>query len=378
MLIYRPAGSARPFGHRGADPGRRRGSLQPGAAGRGARRAARGGRRRGRARHARRPATASCRPTSTRSPPGSARGRRDDAEHSRMSESIPAATRMGAVHLTVSSLARSLEYYRESIGLEVLARRAPVARRSAPASTRLLELVEVPGAQPAPGRTGLFHFALLLPDRRSLALWLAHAVRTRVRLAGASDHFVSEAIYLSDPDRHGIEIYADRPRELWEGQVAARMGTDPLDLDGLLGELDDPETAAVRPPARRHVDGARPPAGLADPAERRVLPRPARLRPDGRVRRPGRVPLGRRLSPPRRRQHLAQRRRGPAAAAARPRCGASRSCCRTPPRAISWPSASRRAASGGRGARRTGRSHATRRATRSRSWRSRLNGAGPI
>ena len=160
-----------------------------------------------------------------------------------MSESIPAATRMGAVHLTVASLERSLEFYRESIGLEVLGEGAGRATLGA-GSTRLLELVEVPGAQPAPGRTGLFHFALLLPDRRSLALWLAHAVRTGVRLAGASDHFVSEAIYLSDPDRHGIEIYADRPREVWAGQVAARMGTDPLDLDGLLGELDDPETAA--------------------------------------------------------------------------------------------------------------------------------------
>ena len=158
------------------------------------------------------------------------------------SEPIPAATRMGAVHLTVASLERSLEYYRESIGLEVLSESAGRATLGA-GSTRLLELTEVPGAQPAPGRTGLFHFALLLPDRRSLALWVAHAVRTRVRLAGASDHFVSEAIYLSDPDRHGIEIYADRPRELWGGQVAERMGTDPLDLEGLLGELDDPENA---------------------------------------------------------------------------------------------------------------------------------------
>jgi catechol 2,3-dioxygenase len=160
-----------------------------------------------------------------------------------MSETIPAETRMGVVHLTVSSLERSLEYYRDSIGLEVLGESDGRATLGA-GSTRLLELVELPGAQPAPGRTGLFHFALLLPDRRSLALWVAHAVRTRVRLAGASDHFVSEAIYLSDPDRHGIEIYADRPRELWEGEVAARMGTDPLDLEGLLGELDDPETSA--------------------------------------------------------------------------------------------------------------------------------------
>jgi catechol 2,3-dioxygenase len=149
---------------------------------------------------------------------------------------------MGAVHLTVADLERSLEYYRESIGLDVLSEGDGRATLGAGA-TRLLELVEVPGAQPAPGRTGLFHFALLLPDRRSLASWVEHAMRTRVRLAGASDHFVSEAIYLSDPDRHGIEIYADRPRELWEGQVASRMGTDPLDLDGLLGELDDPLTA---------------------------------------------------------------------------------------------------------------------------------------
>ena len=156
---------------------------------------------------------------------------------------IPAATRMGAVHLTVASLERSLAFYRESIGLEVLAQ-TPEAATLGVGEKRLLELVEVPGAQPAPGRTGLFHFALLLPERRSLALWVAHALRERVRLAGASDHFVSEAIYLSDPDSHGIEIYADRPRALWEGQVAARMGTDPLDLEGLLGELEDPAAAA--------------------------------------------------------------------------------------------------------------------------------------
>ena len=174
-------------------------------------------------------------------------------------------TRMGAVHLTVANLERSLDYYRDVDRPRACSSRAPVARRSAPATTRLLELVEVPGAQPAPGRTGLFHFALLLPDRRSLALWVAHAVRERVRLAGASDHFVSEAIYLSDPDRHGIEIYADRPRALWEGKVAEGMGTDPLDLDGLLGELDDPRLGAVRATARRHDDGPRPPAGLADP-----------------------------------------------------------------------------------------------------------------
>jgi catechol 2,3-dioxygenase len=166
--------------------------------------------------------------------------RHDEDPHG-MNGPIPPTTHMGAVHLTVADLARSLEYYRGSIGLEVLGQGAGSVTLGV-GGTRLLELVEEPGAKPAPGRTGLFHLALLLPDRRSLALWVAHAVRERVRLAGASDHFVSEAIYLSDPDRHGIEIYADRPRALWEGQVAERMGTDPLDLEGLLGELDDPAT----------------------------------------------------------------------------------------------------------------------------------------
>jgi catechol 2,3-dioxygenase len=158
-----------------------------------------------------------------------------------MSAEIPAAARMGAVHLTVADLERSLDYYRDSIGLDALEQGAGRATLGV-GGTRLLELVEEPGAKPAPGRTGLFHFALLLPDRPSLARWLAHAIRERVRLSGASDHFVSEAIYLSDPDHHGIEIYHDRPRELWEGTVAARMGTDPLDLNSLLGELDDPES----------------------------------------------------------------------------------------------------------------------------------------
>jgi catechol 2,3-dioxygenase len=81
---------------------------------------------------------------------------------------------------------------------------------------------------------------LLVPRRVDLARWLAHAARDRVALVGLSDHFVSEALYLSDPDGHGIEIYWDRPRELWEGQVAARMTTLALDVDSLLGELDRP------------------------------------------------------------------------------------------------------------------------------------------
>jgi catechol 2,3-dioxygenase len=99
----------------------------------------------------------------------------------------------------------------------------------------------VPGAKPSTSETGLFHFALLVPERASLARWLAHAARDQVPLSGLSDHEVSEAIYLSDPDVHGIEIYADRPRELWEGHVMERMTTKPLDVESLFGELDDPQ-----------------------------------------------------------------------------------------------------------------------------------------
>jgi catechol 2,3-dioxygenase len=144
---------------------------------------------------------------------------------------------MGPVHLTVSDLERSLDYYRKVVGLDVLEQGAGRASLGAD-STELLGLVEQPGAQPSDGYTGLFHFALLVPDRPSLARWLAHAVRDRVPLTGLSDHYVSEAIYLRDPDRHGIEIYADRPRELWEGRVGERMTTEPLDVKDLLGEAD--------------------------------------------------------------------------------------------------------------------------------------------
>jgi catechol 2,3-dioxygenase len=154
------------------------------------------------------------------------------------SAELPASTTVGPVHLTVADLERSLEYYGRAIGLEVLHRDG--ARASLGVGEReLLYLVEEPGARPATGHTGLYHFALLLQSRIDLARWLAHAARDRVPLVGLSDHFVSEALYLSDPDEHGIEIYWDRPREVWEGQVAARMTTLPLDVDSLRGELDD-------------------------------------------------------------------------------------------------------------------------------------------
>jgi catechol 2,3-dioxygenase len=154
---------------------------------------------------------------------------------------ISPLTAMGAVHLTVADLGRSLDYYRTSIGLEVLDEGDGRVALGA-GGRELLVLHEEPGARPAVGYTGLFHFALLLPGRADLARWLAHAARERVPLSGLSDHFVSEALYLSDPDGHGIEIYADRPREVWEGQVGRRMTTEHLDVESLFAELDDPET----------------------------------------------------------------------------------------------------------------------------------------
>ena len=147
---------------------------------------------------------------------------------------------MGSVELTVANLDRSLDYYRDQIGLAVLEQNVGRVSLGGHGGTELLSLVEKPGAGPADGYSGLYHFALLLSERRELARWLAHAGRDRVQLTGLSDHYVSEAIYLRDPDHHGIEIYADRPRETWEGQVMERMTSVPLNVDSLLGELDDP------------------------------------------------------------------------------------------------------------------------------------------
>jgi catechol 2,3-dioxygenase len=144
---------------------------------------------------------------------------------------------MGLVELSVSDLDRSLAYWQDAIGLRVLSRENGTAELGA--DTPLVRFIEEPGARPAQGFTGLFHVALLVPDRPRLGRFLAHTVRDQIPLTGLSDHVVSEAIYLRDPDYHGIEIYADRPREQWEGQVGQRMTTIPLDTDSLLAEAGD-------------------------------------------------------------------------------------------------------------------------------------------
>jgi catechol 2,3-dioxygenase len=157
---------------------------------------------------------------------------------------IAPSTRMGAVHLTVSDLGRSLAYWQGDVGLRALGREGPVARLGT-GGEDLVVLHEHPGAPPVRGHTGLFHLALLVPERTDLARWLVHAAGDRLQLSGMSDHLVSEAIYLYDPDGHGIEIYADRPRSTWtrEGERIA-IDTLPLDVDDLIGSLhDEPQGA---------------------------------------------------------------------------------------------------------------------------------------
>jgi catechol 2,3-dioxygenase len=152
---------------------------------------------------------------------------------------------MGPVELSVSDLERSLAYWQNEVGLQVLSRGSEsntAGRASLGVDRELVRLVEEPGARSARGYAGLYHVALLLPARRHLANWLAHAGRDQVGLEGLSDHAVSEAIYLRDPDEHGIEIYADRPREQWEGRVMELMTTRPLDVENLFGELEEPRT----------------------------------------------------------------------------------------------------------------------------------------
>ena len=156
---------------------------------------------------------------------------------------LPPDARVGPVHLSVSDLERSIGWYEWALGLRVLRRDGPRATLGS-GGADLLVLVEEPGARPARRLCGLYHYALLVPERRDLARWLLHAANERVPLAGLSDHFVSEAIYLSDPDEHGIEVYWDRPREQWEGQVAQRLTTIPLDVDSVISALDDPPLPA--------------------------------------------------------------------------------------------------------------------------------------
>ena len=152
--------------------------------------------------------------------------------------SIDPATSIGAVALTVADLDRAREFYQRAIGLRTLADADGEVRLGVDGEASLIELFARPEAPPRPrGTIGLFHLAILVPCRAELAVALRRVAAAGWRLSGASDHLVSEALYLQDPEGNGIEIYRDRPRDQWgEADGAVRMATLPLDLDSLVGE----------------------------------------------------------------------------------------------------------------------------------------------
>jgi catechol 2,3-dioxygenase len=170
------------------------------------------------------------------------------------SYSIHPETTVGPVSLTVSDMRLSENFYRDVLGFKPLPRQGDTLTLTADSTTPLLELKE---DSLAPGRpphtTGLYHFAVLTPSRLDLARSLRRIAEERYPIEGGTDHRVSEALYLADPDDNGIEIYRDRPRDTWtfpNGEI--HMESEPLDIDGILAELDaDPRPWDGLAPATR-------------------------------------------------------------------------------------------------------------------------------
>lgn len=162
----------------------------------------------------------------------------------RANESLDAPVHIGTVSLRVRDLPGLTAFYRDAIGLSVISEN----ERESALGAGGVPLVRLEaGAQAPSSAAGLFHLALLLPSRADLANWLGHAASRRLPLEGASDHLVSEALYLSDPEGNGIEIYRDRSRAEWPrgpgGEI--KMATDRLDLDALLREADAGDYAGM-------------------------------------------------------------------------------------------------------------------------------------
>lgn len=144
------------------------------------------------------------------------------------------------VHLKIANLQRSLQFYQEVIGFRILEQSERKAVLTADGITPLLTIEQPVNVMPKqPRTTGLYHFALLLPTRSDLAKIIEHFIKIGYPLQGASDHLVSEALYLADPDGNGIEIYSDRPSSNWDwnnGEVI--MATERLDIENILAESD--------------------------------------------------------------------------------------------------------------------------------------------
>lgn len=169
---------------------------------------------------------------------------------------LPSETKMGAVSLTVRDLDRSLLFYQDLLGFQVIMQQENAAALTADGKTPLIRLTALENPVASPKRTsGLYHFAILLPDRRSLSKILKHFLTAGAPLEGASDHQFSEALYLSDPDGHGVEIYADRPKEEWEkdekGEYKGR--TVPLATRELLALTEVPWSGMPEKTEMGHV-----------------------------------------------------------------------------------------------------------------------------
>jgi catechol 2,3-dioxygenase len=148
-------------------------------------------------------------------------------------------TKLGFVHLTVADLSRSVGFYQRSLGFKIHRQDNGIAYLGA-GEENLLVLTEIPTAVKVPRRSGLYHFAILTPSRKAFAKSLLNLIRTETELQGGADHLVSEAIYLSDPDGNGIEIYRDRARSDWQYENGnLKMGTEPIDYQGILSEITE-------------------------------------------------------------------------------------------------------------------------------------------
>jgi len=159
---------------------------------------------------------------------------------------------VGEVALAVHDLDRLTRFYRDALGLAVLTRAEDSATLGA-GGVPFVHLEHRPAAKPDDTReAGLYHTAFLMPTRADLARWIRHVARTRVPLTGASDHFVSEAFYLDDPEGNGVEVYSDRPAETWQWTGdSLKITTDPLDIDDILREVAPDEVYPGAPDGMR-------------------------------------------------------------------------------------------------------------------------------
>jgi catechol 2,3-dioxygenase len=149
---------------------------------------------------------------------------------------LPATLRLGAVHLTVADVDRSVAWYQRALGLRVH-RHEPAEAELGDGAETLVVVHEDARARPAGRHAGLYHYALLYPDREELARAAVRLAATQTPIQGASDHGTHEAIYLPDADGNGIELAADRPRETWPADLGYAGGPAPLDLDSLLATI---------------------------------------------------------------------------------------------------------------------------------------------